>query len=175
MKVYLISPKTLKQKSLVNDNTLDKFIVPAIDAAQNINLKQIIGKFLLDKLLMLCSTEDEQHVKLIEKTEYTAYKYLLQNYITDYLCYSVMDEIQIPVHQKVRNAGTIQNTDENYIQSSLQELNYIRGFYRDKAEFIGNSLQKWILKNRTDYPEFFTQGCGLNSKQESYNCGVVLD
>ena len=60
MKVYLISPKTLKQKSLINDNTLDKFIVPAIDAAQNINLKQIIGKFLLDKLLMLCSTEDEQ-------------------------------------------------------------------------------------------------------------------
>ena len=150
MKVYLISPKTLKQKSLINDNTLDK-------------------------LLMLCSTEDEQHVKLIEKPEYAAYKYILQTYITDYLCYSVMDEIQIPVHQKIRNAGTVQNTDENYIQSSLQELNYIRGYYRDKAEFIGNGLQKWILKNRTDFPEFFTQGCGLNTKQESYNCGVVLD
>lgn len=174
MKVYLISPNTLKQRALINDNTLDKFIKPAIDASQNINLKQITGKFLLDKICDLCYEEDEQHVKLIEKPEYSAYKYLLQNYITDYLCYDVMSEIQINVHQKIRNAGTVQNVDENYIQSSLQEVNFIRNFYKDKAQFIGNEMQKWILKNRNDYPEFFTQGCGLNEKQESYTCGIVL-
>ena len=67
MKVYLISPNTLKQRALINDNTLDKFIKPAIDASQNINLKQITGKFLLDKICDLCYEEDEQHVKLIEK------------------------------------------------------------------------------------------------------------
>lgn len=174
MKVYLISTKTLKQKSLINDSMYDKYIMQALNVAQDIDLKQVIGKFLLDKICDLCYEENEQHIKLIDLPQNSAYKYLLQNYITDYLCYSTMSEIQIPVHTKMVNNGITQNTDTNFIQSSLDEVTYMKRYWMDKAEFVGNEMQKWILKNRNDYPEFFTQGCGLNEKQEAYACGIVL-
>jgi hypothetical protein len=173
MRVYLISENVLKKRSLINDATLGKYIKPAIEIAQNIDLKQIIGKNLLDKICDLCYEENDQHVKLIDLPEYAQYKLLMTDYITDYMCYMTMCEIQMGIHNKMRNAGVTQSTDENYIQASLQEVNFNRQYWKDKGEFVGNEMQRYIIKNKNLYPEF-NQCCDNTPIRDSFQCGIVI-
>ena len=87
--IFLISEKTLKQRSLITDPTLSYVIKPAIECAQKIGLREIIGECLIEKLQLLVSTktEDQTHL-LINMPEYVHYKELLNNYITDYVVYN---------------------------------------------------------------------------------------
>ena len=49
-KVYLISEKTIKTYSLVNNNVDGKYISIAIQATQDIDLQTLIGEALVRKL-----------------------------------------------------------------------------------------------------------------------------
>ena len=100
--IFLISEKTLKQRSLITDPTLSYVIKPAIECAQKIGLREIIGECLIEKLQLLVSTktEDQTHF-LINMPEYVHYKELLNNYITDYLVYKTMAEAVISIENSL--------------------------------------------------------------------------
>ena len=88
---YLISESTLKKRSLITDPTLSVYIKPAVECAQKIGLVGIIGNCLLEKLQYLVTTLNEQETGyLINEDEYVHYKDLLNEQITDYLCYATM-------------------------------------------------------------------------------------
>lgn len=176
--VFLISENTIKKRSLVTDPTLSYLIKPAIELAQKEGLRGIIGDCLLDKIKMLVSTKDETSGEmLINLTEYARYKFLLQNYITDYLVYKTMSEIVIPMRDKMRNAGVVNNVDNNYQQPDFSETTYTKRYWEDHAEYFGTALREYVLENITDYPEYTScDSCNnKNGKLEStYHCGIVL-
>jgi hypothetical protein len=176
--IFLISERTLKKRSLISDPTLSVYLKPAIECAQKIGLRAIIGDCLLNKLQMLVYTKDDNTGKyLIELPEFVHYKTLLQNEITDYLCYATMSEIVIPARDKFRNAGIVNGVDNNYQQPGFDEITYVKRYFDDKAQYFGTVLREKIEEHLGWYPEY--NGCGScgnkNGKQEKiYNCGIVL-
>lgn len=176
--IFLISEKTLKQRSLITDPTLSYVIKPAIECAQKIGLREIIGECLIEKLQLLVSTktEDQTHF-LINMPEYVHYKELLNNYITDYLVYKTMAEAVIPMRDKMRNAGVVNNVDNNYQQPGFDEITYTKRYWSDNAEYFGSMLRQYVENNIDLYPEYSAcNTCNnMNGKQKHiYNCGIVL-
>lgn len=176
--VYLISTTTLKKRSLITDPVLESIIKPAIEMAQKIGLREIIGDCLIEKLQYLVSTKDEQTGSLlINLPENIHYKVLLNNYITDYLVYRTMAEAVIPLRDKMRNAGVVNTTDSNYQQPDFSEINYTKRYWMDASEYFGTILRQYIEKHIVNYPEYNScDSCNdKNGKQKNiYNCGIVL-
>ena len=176
--IFLISEKTLKQRSLITDPTLSYVIKPAIECAQKIGLREILGECLIEKLQLLVSTktEDQTHL-LINMPEYVHYKELLNNYITDYLVYKTMAEAIIPMRDKMRNAGVVNNVDNNYQQPGFDEITYTKRYWSDNAEYFGSMLRQYVENNIDWYLEYTAcDSCNnMNGKQKHiYNCGIVL-
>lgn len=177
--VYLISEKTLKQRSLITDATLGYLIKPAIELSQKIGLRGVIGDCLLDKLKMLVSTKNEQGTGyLIDEPEYIHYKDLLTEQITDFLVYRTMSEIVIPMRDKMRNAGIVNTVDNNYQQPTFKdEIMYVKNYWDDKASYFAAILRDFIESNLNWFPEYKCNcDCGKNDGKVSnvYHCGIVL-
>lgn len=176
--VYLISESVLKKRSLITDPSLSIYIKPSIELAQKIGLRGIIGDCLLEKIQMLVTTKNKQGTGiLINEDEYVHYKDLLNNYITDYLCYATMSEAVIPYRDKMRNAGIVNTVDTNYQQPAFSEVQYVKRYWNDKCEYFGARLREYIVKNIEWFPEY--NGCDKcgdkNGKLEStYHCGIVI-
>lgn len=176
--VYLISESVLKKRSLITDPTLSVYIKPAIECAQKIGLRGIIGDCLLEKLQYLVITKNEEGTGiLINEDEYVHYKDLLNNYITDYLCYATMSEAVIPYRDKMRNAGIVNTVDTNYQQPAFSEVQYVKRFWNDKCEYFGTRLREYIVKNISWFPEYKCNcECGDNGGKldKTYHCGIVI-
>lgn len=176
--VYLISENVLKKRSLITDPVLEYTIKPAIECSQKIGLRGIIGDCLLEKLQILVSTKNEEQTGLlINEPENIHYKELLNNQITDYLCYASMSYIVINSRDKFRNAGVVNTVDNNYQQPAFDEITYVKRYFDDLAQYYGTRLREYIENNLEFYPEY--NGCdscdNKNGKLENtYHCGIVL-
>lgn len=176
--VYLISSATLKKRSLITDTTLEYAIKPAIECAQKIGLRSIIGDCLIEKLQYLVSTKNEAETGLlINKPENEHYKNLLNEQVTDYLCYATMSYAVINLRDKFRNAGVVNTTDNNYQQPQHQEITYTKRYFDDLAQYYGTRLREYIVNNKEWYPEYQCNcECGNNGGKldNTYHCGIVI-
>ncbi len=166
-RVLLLSEKTLKQNSIVNNNVDGMYILPAIEYAQDAGLQPLIGTKLYNKLMDLVESGI---------TEATDYKYLLDEYVTPYLVNKVTADIQIPLVYKLRNQGVVQNTGENTYVPSLKDMQYVIQNYENKANFYGNRLSDYLRANRMKYPEYCSvDSCAdIPSDKGAYNTGIFL-
>lgn len=176
--VFLISEKTIKKRSLITEPTLDVYIKSAIEIAQKEGLRSIIGDCLIKKLQYLVSTKNEQETGLlINEPEYVHYKDLLNNQITDYLVYETMSQAIVPMRDKMRNAGVVNNIDNNYQQPGFDEITYTKRYWENHAEYFGTVLREYVVENIEWYQEY--NGCdecgNKNGKlDDTYHCGIVL-
>ena len=166
MKVILLSEKTLKEDSLINDNVESSYIIPAIQIAQEQGLQQIIGTQLYNKICDLVNRNEVDD----------NYRILLDDYITPYLEYKVMAEIQIPLSYKFRNLGFNQTTDERTYAQSLIDTQYLIEFYDNKAKFYSNRLFDYLKANHKLFPDFMKKdSCDdLEANKMSYKTNIVL-
>ena len=168
--ILLISEETLKQMSLVGDNVDSQFIFPAIELAQEQGLQQIIGSKLLKKLKTLVDDGS------INNSTNQKYKELLDEYVSIYLAYQVMAEIQIPLSYKMRNSGIIQTTDDKQINLQRTDVMFIKQFYDDKALWFSKRLSDYLCANRTLFPEYKSTDnvSDINASERLYNSGICL-
>ena len=168
--IYLISEKTLKENSVINNNVDGMYLLPAIMDAQNMGLQPLIGTKLYRKLCDL--VEDGS----ISETGNTDYKLLLDDYITPYLINKVTADIQIPLAYKVRNQGVIQQTSENTYIPTLKDLQYVVQNYNNKADFYGNRLSDYLHANHSKYPEYSKtdSSADMPSNSGAYKTGIFL-
>lgn len=147
--INLITETEIKTYSTIDMNLAGKYLTEAIRSAQNINLSQIIGSRLLNKLETLVESGD------IEKDDYKAYKQLLNGYIKDYLLYSVQENLVIPISYKFTNAGIMITEDEKMYQPDKSKIDLIKNYYLDKANFYKKRLQDYLTGNSQLFPELF--------------------
>ena len=166
MNVLLISEKTLKTDSLINDNVDSMYILPAVQMAQEQGLQSIIGTKLYNRI---CNDVKDGHLE-------DDYKLLLDDYITPYLEYQVMSDIQIPLAYKMRNLGVIQTTDEHTLTPSMKDIQYLVEYYGNKAKFYSNRLYDFLCANCNTYKEFRKKdNCSdLMSNKQSYKTHISL-
>lgn len=167
-RVFLVSTKTLKENSVINNNVDDMYVLPAIEYAMDAGLQPIIGTKLYNRLMDM--VEDGT----IENNE--DYKYLLDEYITPFLLNKVTAEIQIPLAFKLRNQGVVQQTGENTYVPSLKDMQYVTQNYENKANFYSNRLSDYLKANRKKYPEYCSvdSSADMPSNKNAYNTGLYL-
>lgn len=167
-RVLLISEKTLKENSVINNNVDGMYVLPAIEYSQDAGLQPLIGTKLYNRLMDM--VEDGT----IENNE--DYKYLLDEYITPFLLNKVTAEIQIPLAFKLRNQGVVQQTGENTYVPSLKDMQYVTQNYENKANFYGNRLSDFLRANRSKYPEYCKiDSCAdMPSDSGAYKTGLYL-
>ena len=132
-KVLLISEETLKTYSLVNDNIDGKYLLPAIQTAQDIDLETLIGKALLDKLCKLVETG--------EIVNNSKYRTLLDDYITPYLVWQVMSNLQLGINYKLSNSGVITNDDERKSRLDYRNNQLLQEQYKHYADSYAIKLK----------------------------------
>lgn len=144
----LINSDTLKQLSLIDINVDEQYIRPATISAQEISLVQLIGSPLYKAIC------EKVNNNTIRDTENSAYKYLLDNYISIYLAYLVMSDIQLPIQFKIRNKGIITTNDDRIQNATMQDTLMMKQYWSNKADYFGKRLSAYIRKNSGDYPEY---------------------
>ena len=167
-RVLLISEKTLKENSVINNNVDGMYVLPAIEYAMDAGLQPIIGTKLYNRLMDMvedCTIENNDD-----------YKYLLDEYITPFLLNKVTAEIQIPLAFKLRNQGVVQQTGENTYVPSLKDMQYVTQNYENKANFYSNRLSDYLKANRSKYPEYCSvdSSADMPSNKNAYNTGIYL-
>lgn len=162
-KVLLISEETLKTYSLVNDNIDGKYLLPAIQTAQDIDLETLIGKALLDKLCKLVETG--------EIVNNSKYKTLLDDYITPYLVWQVMSNLQLGINYKLSNSGVITNDDERKSRLDYRNNQLLQEQYKHYADSYAIKLKDYLCSGA--YPEYHQ--CVNHSHAEDVElCGIYL-
>lgn len=142
--VLFISEKTIKEYSTIMDNVDGNYLQTAIREAQDSALEPTIGTNLLEEL--------SQHI--IENSLNEHEKYLLDYYIKPFLIYSVLANIIIPISYKLRNAGAVQNYDQQSTAASMNEQHYLMQYYANKANYYENRLFNYLVDNHNDFKEF---------------------
>lgn len=161
--IYLLSEQRLK-KDFLNDNIASELILPSIQTAQDIYLRQTLGDSLLDKI---CSLVRENELE-------EPYKTLLDDYIIIYLEYLAMAELCVPSTFKLGNIGVAQNYDSNVNTSTIQNVKYLESYYKQKASFYENRLTTFIQQHCNLFPEYNTITDVTVSSESTLQCGIYL-
>lgn len=146
-KILLISEDYIKSNSTLDNNLAGKYLLSAIRSAQDTALFSIIGECLLSSIQQkICD-------KTIGDVENIAYKYLLDNYIQDFLCMQVLSDVVIPISYKLSNFGVMNSDDEKATVVDNKEINLVKEYYQFKADEYKRRMQEYLRKNKKDFPE----------------------
>ena len=138
----LITVEELKADGFINQNLENEYLYSAIDEAQGIFLREIIGDSLYETL----------QNKLSEANIDGVYQTLLDIYVKIYLKYKVLALLCVPLNFKIRNIGIAQQFSNEVNTTSLEDTKYIQNYYEGKADFYANRLTKFLQTN--DIPEY---------------------
>lgn len=153
MEVLLISEKTVKTITNLDENIAGKFLQSAIREAQEINLQDIIGTRLLTKLKELVTNNQ------LDDTANQSYQYLIEK-IQYYLAYQTIAGLPMKVAYKISNMGVMKTRDENTENASLSEVDLTKSYYQLKADDYAQRLQAYLRANRASFPELGQNECG---------------
>lgn len=164
----LISEDTLKTYSVVNDNLDGKYILPTIQMTQGVDLDNLIGTKLLNKIESLVSNGgiwEEKNAK---------YRELLNDYITDYLIYKCLANLQIAINYKNSNSGTYSNTDEKKSGLDYKNQQLLTEQYNRNASSYATKLVDYLYSNINSFPEFCSS-TNYRVHQDEQLCGIYFD
>lgn len=163
----LVSESTIKAYTAINENVDSKLVYTTIRQVQDIDLDTIIGPALNNKLQELVRTGD------IQISKYADYKYLLDNWITPYMCAKVQAEIQVYINYKFVNSGVIQNNDERRSNISFNEGRSLIEQYNNIANAYAQKLKNHLCCNSNKYPEYH-KTLEHQGEEEPQLCSIFL-
>ena len=161
--IYLLSEKRLKADFL-NDNIASELILPSIQTAQDIFLRQTLGDSLLDKICNLVRDNELDE----------PYKTLLDEYVIIYLEYLAMAELCVPSTFKLGNIGVAQAYDNNVNSQTIQNVKYLESYYKQKASFYENRLTTFIQQHCNLFPEYRDTTTVTTAQESTLQCGIYL-
>ena len=161
--ILLLSEDRLKTYTSLNDNCFGKNILPAIRTSQDIELTTILGSCLVDALKSMVADGS------IQQDANYYYKYLLDNYVTEYLAYITLAHLITELSTKLTNFGTVESNDEHLVNVSLNEREIVRQQYEYYADAYCKKMQGYLKANRERFPEL---ECGCDCGE---NISPTLD
>ena len=159
---YFISIEELKN-SAFNANLDDEYLQPAIEEAQSVYLREILGDRLYNTLTN----------KIDNNTLSGIYKTLVDNYIKPFLRYEVQSVVCIPLNYKQRNAGIINQYDQGFSTTTVKDTMYIAEHYQAKAEFYSNRLTTFLQQNASSIPEYAYSCDNVTNPSTSQNVTTI--
>lgn len=150
--VLLTSSSFIKSITNISDNVSDKMILPCLRESQEIDLKEVIGENLLDKIKELVKENEinnegnEAYKDLLEKCQY-------------FLAYQTVSRLCVVLSVKIDAMGLSRNRDENLDYIEMSDVFQLEEFYQKKTDTYKKFLQNFLLDNRTAFPELNDCSC----------------
>ncbi|QDP48750.1 MAG: hypothetical protein Tp1138SUR256061_42 [Prokaryotic dsDNA virus sp.] len=164
-----IKPEDVLRNSIMDGNIdLDKYI-QFIKLSQQIDIQNITGTSLYDKISTLITSGD------INLSDNAKYKTLLNDYIAPMLIwYSQVNIIPFIAYQ-IRNGGIFKHSSETAETVSKTEVDYLVEKARTNAEWYKRRFQSYMDFNQSNFPEFTNNSNDQisPSNEETFN-GWVL-
>lgn len=158
MKIRLITENYFKDNSPVTENVQMKDIYPHIDAAQDINLRQILGSEFFKYI------KGKYDTQILTPNEII----LMRDYIQPSVLYRTL-AYALPFMQfNLRNKGVMVNTDDAANAAGFSEFKFLLQTVKDRAENNEELLRLYLHKNTELYPEYKLQN-GLTPPDNSTN------
>jgi hypothetical protein len=151
--VYFISSTFLKEHTPINENVDDKILKNAIQEAQEIYIRDVVGSGIYNEL----------QTQAFNNTLSTANKTLLDSYIAPCLKYYTLTESMLPMTFKMLNKTLGTRTSDNTQPVTIDEMTMVERRYRDKAEYYAQRLREFLQANSTIYPLFFNPGSTIDT------------
>lgn len=167
-KIYLISTDVLKSNSIINSNVDDSLLLNAIFEAQQIELQQILGSALYNRIL-----DDIDNSTLSGD-----YKTLVDDYCQNVVTYYATARAIPYVHYKIVNKGVNNQSSDNSQPTAFNEMNFLLKKVQDDAEFFAQRLTSYLEANKDSFPDYKAccSCCGdIQPSKNNYRCGLVLD
>ena len=165
-KVLLISVETLKKQSLLGANLDGVYIYPCIVLAQDLDLTNIIGPALVNKLCNLVASGE------IDTS--TDYKFLLDNYVTNYLVWSVSYNLIPAINYKLQNAGVSTATDTQRQTLDYNSSKNLAEQMKNYSDAYATKMRDYLCHNSAKFPEYH-QFVNCEGAQAPQRCGIVFD
>jgi hypothetical protein len=160
-----ITPKDLKQNSLIDGNVdTDKFI-QFIKIAQEIHIQNFLGTRLYDKI----------SADIIAGTLTGNYLSLVSDYVKDMLIhYAMVDYLPFSAYQ-VANGGVYKHNSENSVNATKSEIDALCEKHRQFAQFYTRRFIDYMCFNNELFPEYNqNQNEDMYPDKESNFTGWVL-
>lgn len=153
-----ITVDELKQ-TVLNANLDVEYITPAINEAEDVYLREILGDALYNVLVN----------KINGNTLTGKYQTLVNSYIKPYLTYKVQSILVVPINYKMRNAGVINQYDQGFSTTTVKDTAYLAEHYDGRAEFYANRLITYLKQNASDLPEYGYSADNVTNPTDSQN------
>lgn len=162
--IYFISADRLKEDTVINETTDNKLINPVILMVQDIYIQSVLGTALYDEI--------KTQVK--DNTVTVLNKKLLDNYLQITIKYYCMAELCNPLtYRYLSNAGWGDAKPEG----NPGQLDQIRNYYLNHAEWYAKRVVKYLQQNHTSYPLWLEGNVTIDSirpKKNTYQTGMYL-
>lgn len=144
--VLLISADFIKSISSISDNLSNKYLTPSIREAQDIDFRNVVGYAMLEKLKALSKSEE------IDARENALYKELLEM-SRYFMTYATLVYVTMKTSYKISNIGVSRTTDENVQSVTFDEVQKVADYYRSRADYYKDALQRWLVYHEAELPE----------------------
>ncbi len=153
--VLLLSDEILKDRTTIHTNIDPKLLYPEIKVCQDMYIHPILGTALYNKIITDINASG---------TTTGAYKILLDDYIIDALMYYVLAESNTSISYQYWNKGVVRKIGDNTELPTMSELVDISNHYRNRAEWYGERLTKYLKQNATEsvLSEYLQPGDGID-------------
>jgi len=158
----IITPNDL-QGTMVNANLDDLYLQNAINEAEGVYLREILGDLLYNAIIN----------KIDSQTLTGKYATLVDQYIKIYLQYKAQSLLVPQVAFKIRNAGVISQYDQGFSTTSVKDTMYVQEQIDSKAEFYANRLTVYLQKNADSFPEYGYSEDNITQPTESQNVTTI--
>lgn len=143
MNVLLTNIENVKNLTNISDNVNGKVLQLAVRESQEIELQEILGTTLYQKLLTLVAAGE------VSSPGNEVYAELME-LIQLFLCYCTVVKVIIPLEYKIDNIGVVQTTDENINPLEIDDVYNIVEYYKKRSDYYGGLIQNFIIKNRSN-------------------------
>lgn len=141
-----ISETFVKENSEIDENVDMKLINPTIWYCQKEYIEKTLGTTLYNDLIsdVVAGSLSGDNLTLVD------------DYIADALLFWVKHELQVPLTYKFRNKSVNKNTDPNSQPVGFEEHKYLRDYYKPKAQYFTERLEKYLCANTDLFPLYNT-------------------
>jgi hypothetical protein len=152
LNILFINETLIKSRTAISDAIDGKQIKPVIKLAQDKYIMPALGSTFYNRL------QDGIEIGDLSQDE----KNLLDNYITDALCWFTIAEMVISTSFQFFSKGVMQKTSEDSSSPSKGQLDLLERKYMSNGEFYKQRLIDYLRENSTMFEEYLTIGGGYD-------------
>jgi hypothetical protein len=165
---FFVSEQDVKKNTPIDENVDSKILQTAMRTAQDIQIRDIIGSGLYDKIC-----DDINDAGLAGN-----YLTLVNKYIAPCLYHFIVTESMLPMTFKMMNKSVSTRGAENSNAIDLDQLTRVEQSYLNKAQYYSERLRDYLCENNTLFPEFLNPGSGIDTihpQNQALFGGFILD